>query len=297
MFTYGPVWPTGYIVLYFVASFVTLVLCLVICIAIARTRKTPYASRILCIGLLCYNCLFLPCACASKLFPHQESFPLRHLSRGFQIAAQFMVASMAFERFFVLNWPYLYLKIPKRQVRKTCLGMIAMSFIQHLLVRGISCYARRRFLDCRDVTYFIVLCLLALISLFAIFVQIYTVLRRKVLAVKQYKTTIPNFLYLVNCTVFMGFYLGITLYGLYSWANNEPLNGRRSQLSDAVYIPKCIIDALIYGLWFKEVRMETMKIISVVFPGVKPYIGKMRAELYVTAYELKEKDNLKQSKE
>ena len=81
----------------------TLVLCLVICIAVARTRKTPYPSRILCIGLLSYNCLFLPCASASKLFPHEESFPLRHLSRGFQIAAQFMVAFMAFERYFVLK--------------------------------------------------------------------------------------------------------------------------------------------------------------------------------------------------
>ena len=40
-----------------------------------------------------------------------------------------------------------------------------------------------------------------------------------------------------------------------------------------------------------------MKIISVVFHGVKPYIGKMRAELYVTAYEQKEKNGLKQSKE
>ena len=288
MFTYGPVWPTAYVLLYFVASSVTLVLCLVICIAIARTRKTPYPSRILCIGLLSYNCLFLPCASASKLFPHEENFPLRHLSRGFQTAAQVIVAFMAFERFFLLNWPYLYLKIPKRQVRKTCLGIIAMSFIQYLLVRGINCYARRRFLDCPDFIYFIVLCLLALISSFAIFIKIYTVVRRKVLAVKQYKATISNFLYLLNCTVFMGFYLGITLYGLYSRVSNEHLNGRLSQISDAIYIPKCIIDALIYGLWFKEVRMETMKIISVVFPGVKPYIGKLRAELYVTAYELKE---------
>ena len=31
--------------------------------------------------------------------------------------------------------------------------------------------------------------------------------------------------------------------------------------------------------------------------GVKPYIGKMRAELYITAYELKETDGLKQSNE
>ena len=189
MFSYGPVWTTAYIVLYFVASSVTLVLCLVICIAIARTRKTPYPSRIFCIGLLCYNCLFLPSASASKLFPHEENFPLRHLSRGFQIAAQVIVAFMAFERFFVLNWPYLYLKIPKRQVRKTCLGM---GFIQYLLVRGINCYASGRIQDCQDGIYFIGLCLLILVSSFAVFIQIYTVIRREVLAVKQYKATISK---------------------------------------------------------------------------------------------------------
>ena len=287
MLTYGPVWPTTYIIIYFFASLVTLVLCIVIGVAIARTKKTPYPSRILCIGLLCYNCLFLPCASATKLFPHEESFPLRHLSRGFQIAAQVIVAAMAFERFFVLNWPYVYLKTPKRLIRKICLGIIVLAFIQYLLFKG-GCYARGRFLNCQDGFYFTVLCLVALVSSFSVFVQIYTLIRRKILAVKQYKGTIASFLYLVNSTVFMGLYLSLSQYHKLPWASDDIPAGWLSQRADVIYVLNCIIDALIYGLWFKEVRMEFLKIVAVFFPCVKTYIGQMQKELYVTSYELKE---------
>ena len=288
MLTYEPVWPTKYITVYFAASFVTLLLCIVICVAIARTKKTPYPTRILCIGLLCYNCLFLPCACAAKLFTHEGSTLLRHLSRGFQMAAQVIVAAMAFERFFVLNWPYVYLKTPKRLIRKMCLGIIALSFIQYLLVKGVGCYARGRYLNCQDGNYFTVMCLLGFVISFSVFIQIYTVIRRlKILAMKQYKGTIASFMYLVNSAVFMGLYLSLVLYYSLPWATNDHPAGWLSQIADAIYVFNCIIDALIYGLWFKEVRMEILKIISVVFPCVKTYISKMRTELYATSYEQK----------
>ena len=296
MFTFGPVWPTTYIVLYFIASFVTLVLCILIGVAIARTRKTPYPSRLLCIGLLCYNCLFLPCAGAAKLFPHEESFPLRHISRGFQTAAQIIVAFMAFERFFILNWSYyVYLKIPKRLIRKICLGIIALSFLQFVVIKGGGCYARGKYLNCMGSVYFPVMCLLVLVSSFAVFIQIYTIIRRKVLAVKQFKGTISSFMYLLNSAFFIGLYLGLSLYNTYKQVTNETSTGWLVQSAEALYVANCFIDALIYGLWFKEVRMETLKIVSVVLPFVKPYIAKMRSELYATAYELKEINNCKQN--
>ena len=102
-------------------------------------------------------------------------------------------------------------------------------------------------------------------------------------------------MYLVNTTVFMGLYLGLSLYKIRVSSAN-PIEWL-AQTADVIYIVNCVIDALIYELYFKEVRIETIKIISVVFPGVKPYIGKMGGELYVSAYELKEKNGLERCKE
>ena len=287
MLTYGPVWPTPFIILYFIASFATLVLCSVICVAIARTKKTPYPSKLLCIGLLCYDCLFLPCASVSKLFPHEESFLLRNVSRGFQTAAQIIVAFMAYERFFVLNWPYIYLKTSKTLIRKVCLCIIALSFLQFLLIKGLGCFALGRYRNCIGTFYFPVICLLALVSSFAVFIQIYTIIRRKALAIKQYKGTIATFMYLVNSSCFIGLYLGLSLYKTVLSANDEVPTGWLVQTADVVYILNCIIDALIYGLWFKEVRLEILKLISVVFPYLRSYIDKMRADMNAITYELK----------
>ena len=283
MLTVAPVWPTEFIITYFVVSFATLVLCLVIGIAIFRTKKTPYPSKILCIGLLCYDCLFLPCACISKLFPREESFLFRHLSRGFQSAAQIIVSFMAFERFFVLNWPYVYLRTSKRVIRKICLCIIALSFLQFMIVQGLGCYIRGRYESCIvTIIYYPMICTIGLVSSFAAFTQIYTFIRRKALAINQYRRTIVSFIYLVNCSLFIGLYLGVAVYNTVLKARSQtPTDWRLGHIVDVAYVVNCIIDPLIYGLWFKEVRLEVLKILSVGFPCLKPYIHEMRVDVFV----------------
>ena len=296
MLTYAPVWATEYIVLYYIASFVTLLLCLVICVGIARTKKTPYPTKLLCMGLLCYNCLFLIFASVSKLFPHEESSLLRNLSRGFQTAAQILVAFMAYERFFVLNWPYVFLRKSKRLIRNVCLSIIALSFLHFALLKGTVCYARGQYNKCMGNIYFPVVCALILVSSFAAFTQIYTVIRRKSIAMKQYKATLASFMYLVNCTVFMGVYFGLSVYSAFVWARDAGSvpDGWLYHFSDVIYVVNCIIDALIYGLWFREVRLEILKMVAARFPSLEPYVEKMRVDVFAIAYELKEVDDIKQ---
>ena len=300
MLTYAPVWATEYIVIYYVASFVTLVFCLVIFAGIARTKKTPYPTKLLCMGLLSYNCLFLIFASVSKLFPHEESFILRNLSRGFQMAAKILVAFMAYERFFVLNWPYIYLKKSKKLVRNVCITTIALSFLHFALLKGTICYARGQYYKCLGNIYLPVVFVLILVSSFAVFTQIYTVIRRKSLATRQYRATIASFLYLVNCTVFMGLYLGLSVYNAFFWANDQaPVpDGWLYQLSDVIYIVNCITDALIYGLWFREVRLEILKVVAVCFPSLESYVEQMRLDVFaIAAYELKEVSDSKHQSE
>ena len=292
--TYAPVWASEYIVIYYVASFVTLLLCLVICVGIARTKKTPYPTKLLCMGLLFYNCLFLIFASVSKLFPHEESFLLRNLSRGFHTAAQILVAFMAYERFFALNWPYIYLKKSTRLVRNVCLSIIVLSFLHFALLKGTVCYARGQYYKCIMNIYFPVACALILVSSFAAFIQIYTVIRRKSLAMRQYRATIASFMYLVNCTVFIGVYLGLAVFHTFNWASDATpvADGWLFQLLDVIYVANCIIDALIYGLWFREVRLEILKMVAARFPSLETYVERMRVDVFEIA--LQEVDVIKQ---
>ena len=270
MLTFAPVWATGFIITYFGVSFLTLMLCLIVGTAIFRTKKTPYPTRLLCIGLLCYNALFLCCSSATKLFPHEETFLLRHLSRGFQTAAQIIVAFMAFERFLVLNWPYRYLRASKRLVRNVCICIIVLSFLQYFLIKGLGCYARERYQNCIGSIYYPVVCALVLISSFAVYAQIYSVIRQKALDMKQYRGTIAAFMYLVNCSCFLGLYFGLSVYNTHLRAKDETPTGWITQIADVAYVVNCFIDPLIYGLWFKEVRLEILKLVSKVAPGLKP---------------------------
>ena len=286
MLTIAPVWPTPFIIIYFVASFAALVLCLVIGVAIVRTKKTPYPTKLFCIGLLFYDCMFLALASITKLFPNDESFLLRHLARGFQTAAQIIVAFMAFERFYVLNWPYVYLRTSKRLIRKICFCIIALSLLQFLLIKGFGCYARVQFRGCVGGVYFPVISSVVLVSSFAVYTKIYTIIRQKSLAMKEYKGTIVSFLYVVNYSCFTGLYLGLSVHNSFLRAYNERPTGWVGQAADVAYVINCTIDPLIYGLWFKEVRLEILKIVAVVFPSLKPYIDKMRLDVFAISYTL-----------
>ena len=244
MLTVAPVWSTEFITIYFVTSFATLVLCFVIGIAISQTKKTPYPTKLLCMGLLCYDGLFLSCASVAKLFPHEESFVFRHLSRGFQTAAQIIVAFMAFERLLVLNWPYIYLRASESFIRKACLCIIAVCFLHYLLIKGIGCYARGQFLGCGGYVYFPLICTIVLVSSVGVYIKIYAIIRRKVLAMNQHKGTVASFMYLLNSTCFVGLYFGLSLYNAFRMVNNC----RIVQIADVVYVVICIIDPLIYGI-------------------------------------------------
>ena len=201
------------------------------------------------------------------------------------MAGQIIVTSMAFERFFVLNWPLVMLKAPQSRVRKVCLCIIVLSFLQFALVRGTGCYARGIYQKCLKNIYFLSVCPLGLVSSIAVYIRIYIIVRRKALALRQYRGTIVSFMYLVNSTCFIGLYLGLAAYA--ASLGNTPQ--WMFKVADSIYIVNCIIDASIYGLWFREVRMEILKIVAACFPSVKSRVEQMRRDAYkIAVCDLKE---------
>ena len=81
---------------------------------------------------------FIVSATGGKLSVIKKKIVFRHFSRGFQAAAQFIGLFMAFERLFVLNWPYVFLRVGTRgRIRKVCISIIILSFLQYIIFQGL----------------------------------------------------------------------------------------------------------------------------------------------------------------
>ena len=124
MIQFNPIMPLNLVVLYWCLSAVILIFCVVSSVAMGRTKKTPHGTKLLSLGLLMYDIMFLILSPCSKLFPFNDVFLIWHATRGFQIAAQIIVGCMSLERLFVFNWPYEYLRLRShRNIRYTLYGI------------------------------------------------------------------------------------------------------------------------------------------------------------------------------
>ena len=192
--------------LYLVLSGVALVMCLVSIVAVSRTRQTPRTVRLLSIGLLLYDILFLIAASLSNFFDFHDIFIAQHLARGFQVSTQIIIAAMSLDRWFVLSFPYRYLRSATDEaVNKVCIGVIAGSVLQYLAYRGLACYAFNKIVSCSSsfIYYGIVVLLTASLSIFS-HVKVFRIIRSKSSEqrlgplLRQYQGTVISFFCLMN---------------------------------------------------------------------------------------------------
>ena len=283
----SPVLPLNMLIAYSVISAFALLLCLWAFPAILRTKKTPYPTKLLSLGLLMYDSLFIVSANVGKLFRHEENFVFRQLSRGFQLAAILIVVFMAFERLYVLNWPYRFLRVGTRgRIRKVCIPIIILSFLQYGLFQGLVCYTRGKFYGCgvELAVYYLVVIVVGYSCAIASYIKIFNIIRNKSLGLgmvsqRENKGTYTSFVYLVSNVVLGCSYVAIISYFTFM-ATSGNLTGQVANIFDAVYLLNSIIDPLIYVLWFKEVRMEMLQPISVICHCFKPTVEKMRSEVF-----------------
>ena len=271
-------------------SFIALVLCFVAFIAMLRTRKTPYSSKLLSLGLLTYDVLFLIVAGVTKLFNLNENmYYLKHVSRGFQVASQLIIFFMALERFLVLSWPYVYLRVmTKKRIRSVCLIIFILSFLQYAGSRLTICYheyvTKTFYCGTRMAVYMQVLSVLGLFISCIIYLQIYRIITRRGViqghrfSVTQYKGTATSFMYLLNTVVTQVIYSGLLAFSLRNQSTVE--RGYYAALGDTAFTFNCIVDPLIYVVWFKETRLEILNIMKVVCPCLNTAAERMRMEVF-----------------
>ena len=281
--------PISLVALYSCLASAILILCTLSALALYRTKKTPYGAKLLSLGLLTYDILFLLLSLVTKLFDYNDVYPLWHTARGFQFAAQIIVDCMAFERLFVLNWPYVYLRVmTERRIKIVCTATSIFGFLQLAIFRGTACYARNKALNCGFIwaTYLVTISIMLPVASFISFIKIYKIIRRSeekhrpMHAIRQYKGTVAAFLVLVNTTISQIVWLSLSVLYFTRTASGTAEDGFVATLADWANLVNCIVDPAIYVIWFSETRMELLKIVKGICPCVKTKIEKLRMEIF-----------------
>ena len=286
MLNIPPVLPLYLLVIYLVTSLVALCLCLTSIYAIYHTKRTPYPAKLLSLGLLIYDCLFLVTTSVGVFFASEDSSPLLFFSKGFQVSAMVVVSSMSLERLFVLNWPYVYMRIAsKRNTRKVCVAIIVLSFLQYGFIRILVCRETRGTGYCARsmAIYYALLLAGILVVSISSYVKIIRIIRNKseqMTSLKYYKSTAASLMFLVNIAVSMLVYIGLSVHVAMTIAIEREVPVEIATISNFVYLLNCIIDPLIYVLWFKEARLEILKIFSHVCQCLSPSVERMRVEVF-----------------
>ena len=284
-----PVLPYSLVFLYWSLAAPILILCVLSALSLKRTKRTPQGARLLSIGLLTYDILFLLLSSVTKVFDINDAYPVWQAARGCQVAAQVIIASMSMERLFVLNWPYVYLRVmTERRINKGCTTVNVVAFLQFVAIISSVCYARGRPLNCGVIWA----AYLALVSIglpfisFICFFKIYKIIRksedkhRPMHAIRQYKGTVAAFMVLVNTTISQVAWGCIAVLFFTRTAGGAAQDGFLATVTDWTYLINCIVDPTIFVLWFSETRMELFKLIQGLCPCVKPTIEKLRIEVY-----------------
>ena len=289
MAMFNPWMPIPLVVIYLGLALATFTVCFLAFIAISRTKRTPYATKLLSMGLLTYDNLFLLISCVPKMFNYNDVYVIWHVARGFQLASQIIVCSMALERLFVLNWPYKYLKVvTEMRTKIVCITIFIFGFLQYAVVRGGMCYARNKVLNCGlgMPIYFVIYTVLVPTISFISFVKIHRIIRASennsttMKTFRQYKGTAASFMLLINTTFSQVVWIGLSVLYFTRTAQGIQDDGVVATLTDWVNIFNCIVDVLIYVFWFRETRMELMKLVQGICPAFKAKIEKMRIEIY-----------------
>ena len=289
MIQFNPLMPVSLVVLYWCLSVVILIFCVVSAVAMKRTKRTPYGTKLLSLGLIMYDILFLIVSPVSKLFDFNDSYPIWHATRGFQIAAQIVVASMSIERLFVLNWPYTYLRVvTERRIKVVCSTVIIFGYLHFVLYKGSACYARGMVPNCGFFwsSYLVTLSFLLPAVSFACFVKIYKIIcrsegtHRPMHTVRQYKGTVASFMVLVNATFSQIVWICLSVLYFIRARNGGVDDGLFGTLGDWSNLVSCIVDPLIYVMWFNETKMQLLSIFQRTCPFVRPKIERLRVEIY-----------------
>lgn len=267
--------------------------CLCMCVtglslvAFTRTRQTPRSARFLSTALLVFDLLTTVSFTLRKFTSHKKTnILIEFVGIGWSFLAYLNIGIMSFERLVVFQWPNFYLRYVTYTFTKVVAFFTWTLYITSYLIFFLLCVSNdnpREFAICLkkvtsifiQVTFPTVVLVSSscyLVILHIIKKQTYRSPPERANTVRMYKSTVVVFLCLVNFILTTSLYLGFSTLTV-------DINVRRLIL-DSFTMINGLLDTFLYVLWYKECRMELLKIFSFFFPNLQQNIDNMRVTIF-----------------
>ena len=278
------------IVPYVTIATVAVFLCCVSLLGIVKTKRTVYVIKLFSAGLLVVDIFFLIISSISKFFPYQHVFLLQHVARGLHVTSWIAVVVMSLERLYAINWPYLYIRMAtKRRCRAVCVGTYTIGFLQYAIIRGLACYTSQKgAVECTGAFRVYLLLLLVLMpaisfvsycQLYRIFKQSFQHMSHHRKRISEFRGTWVSFVYMINTFICSLVYLVSGVHIVVSGINTYH-HGRLGMITDFISLVRCFVDPLVYIIWYRETRLQLLKVAQSCFPGIEPKVKKMQVEIF-----------------
>lgn len=258
-------------------------------VALYRTRQTPRTARFLAAALLVFDFL-------TNLFLQSRKFAvnfrgslmLQFFGNGSSFLSYLTIAVMSIERLIVFQWPNFYLRLVSFPVFKR-VSVIFWTLYLGSWICGIGyCFIVNDHLDsaiadCADVVmirYVVITCPLSTFVSAVCFLQIAVIIRKqteKVMkkgrSIQHNKSTIVVFFCLLN-------YVATSIcYAIIMFVTNTD-HQRRRVFMDILMMMNGLIDTCVYVLWYKECRLELLKMFANICPCLEDKIERMRINIF-----------------
>lgn len=262
-------------------------------IALKRTRHTPRTAKFLSSSLLVFDFVATLMYTIRRLITDtQLNFLFQILAMSFNYLGFIDIAIMSIERLILFHWPNFYIrKITLSAFRRICFASWVL-YILFWLSDCIMCYVAVDDNDPKTIYCFtdvihrhirIVYWSTTMVSCVCLMkiIVIITNQSSKMTGNKTVWHTNKSTMVVLICIVN---YIITTVCGFFITYFVEEAYLRRL-FNDLLMICNGLVDTSVYVLWFKECRLEILKILGKMFPSLNKYAEAMRIIVFdITTY-------------
>lgn len=255
--------------------------------ALIRTKHTPQTARFLASGLLLFDFGTTMIFTVRKLISDPNYNRMMNiLGVGVSVLAYVNIAIMCVERLLVFQWPNFYLRRISFDFMKTVCFSIWITFIGVWIISTGRC----TFITCTfdvDICFnntitVIVLCTCPTTTVASISCMLKIIflirkhtgkLQKSSKAYRSYKSTAVVFFCVTNYVVTTLFYAVILMFTIRN-------NFKRRVFMDSLMLTNGLLDTFVYVLWYKECRLELLKLVALAMPSLNEKVEKMKLDVF-----------------
>lgn len=253
-------------------------------VALNRTSHTPKTARFLSSALLAFDFVSLFMFTVRKLVQDgRYNLLIQLLAMGWSFIAYVNIAIMSLERLIVIQWPHFYLRcfsFSKIRAFSLSIWTICTTFYSAYVTMCLFLHysevdANACFGSMMEIYIQVTVSTSALISCLCLG-RIGFLIRRhsnKKTMLPTCKSTIVLFLCVLNYLITALFYAIILLLTV---TNNK----MRRVYMDVIMCFNVLADSCVYVWWYKEGRLEVLKMFATIFPTLDVRVEKMRIEIF-----------------